>query len=91
MAERFLRDILSRRDPHGYYVIPLHTEAREYLQKISLPKDAKIVDGVDMILVKVRSRSVAMKLLRILNRRGLINVEGADDYEEGEKLYEPKY
>ncbi|MCE4603889.1 MAG: hypothetical protein F7B20_02845 [Aeropyrum sp.] len=86
MAERLLRDILKRRDPHGYYVIPVRPEAREYLSRIPLPKEAKIVDGVDVILVKVRSRSEAMRILRTLNRKGMIYVEG-DDYEE-EAVYE---
>ncbi|GBF08933.1 hypothetical protein apy_06580 [Aeropyrum pernix] len=89
MAERFLRDILSRRDPHGYYVIPLKPEARETLSRMRLPRDAKIVDGVDVILVKLRSRGEALKLLRILNRKGLIHVEGDESEEPLDTPFEP--
>ncbi|BAN90321.1 hypothetical protein [Aeropyrum camini] len=88
MAERFLRDILSRRDPHGYYVIPLKPEARETLSRMRLPRDAKIVDGVDVILVKLRSRGEAMKLLRIFNRKGLIHVEGDEADEPLDAAFE---
>lgn len=68
-------DILSRRDPHGYYVIPIKPEGRDVVEGIIRQNNdpyAKIVEGRDVILVRVRSRSVAEKILRVAERRGLI-------------------
>jgi len=68
-------DILARRDPHGYYVIPIKPEGRELIEDILRQNSdpyAKILEGRDVILVRVRSRSVAEKIVRAAARRGLI-------------------
>ncbi len=87
----YLRDLLSRRDPHGYYVIPVRPEGREVVERIAGKRQGEviIVDAVDVILVKVRSKSLASKILRILNQKGLIAVGGQREKEYGED--EPDY
>ncbi len=75
MSDRLLWDILSRRDPHGYYVIPLKPEGRGIVEAILKQNNdpyAKIVEGRDVILVRVRSRSVAEKIVRLAGKRSLI-------------------
>jgi len=91
----YLRDLLSRRDPHGYYVIPVKPEGREVVERIARRRHGEIVvvDAVDVILVKVRSKSLASKILRILNQKGLIAVGGQrdEDYVYDEPGYEYDY
>ncbi len=68
-------DILSRRDPHGYFVIPLKPEGRELAEKIlsqHLEPGAKLVELRDVILVRIKSRSVAEKIVRAAEKRGLL-------------------
>jgi hypothetical protein len=86
VSERLLRDLLSRRDPHGYYVIPARPEARSIVEGLA-GGEAIIVDAADVILVKVRSRSTASKILRVLNRKGLIALGDRDleEYEEEDR------
>jgi len=75
LSGRFLWDILSRRDPHGYYVIPLKPEGKGFAESILKRNNdpyAKIVEGRDVILVRVRSKSVAERIVRMAWRRGLI-------------------
>jgi len=75
LSGRFLGDILSRRDPHGYYVIPLKPEGRELVETVIKQNNdpyARIFEGRDAILVRVRSKSVAEKIVRLAWRRGLI-------------------
>ncbi len=73
-AGRLLQDILSRRDPHGYYVIPVDPDGFERLRG-RLPKGAVIVEAGDVVLVKVRSRSEASKLARLAARLGVLAEE----------------
>lgn len=89
MSERFLRDLLSRRDPHGYYVIPARPEARRIVEGLS-GGEAIIVDAADVILVKVRSRSTASKILRVLNRKKMLVLPDRD-LEEMEEEDEARY
>lgn len=75
LSRRVSWDILSRRDPHGYYVIPLKPEGRGFVESILKQNNdpyARIVEGRDVLLVRVRSRSVAEKIVRLAERRGLI-------------------
>ncbi|MEB3862089.1 MAG: hypothetical protein GSR84_07715 [Desulfurococcales archaeon] len=69
--ESVTREILSRRDPHGYYVIPAKEEARSLARGPGII----VIDVGDGILIKTRSRSQAIKLLRLLHRRGLLAEE----------------
>lgn len=70
-----LWDILSRRDPHGYFVIPIKPEGRDLVESILRQSNdpyAKILEARDVVLVRVRSRSVAEKIVRVAYKRGLI-------------------
>lgn len=70
-----LRDILSRRDPHGYYVIPARPEAWDLVSPLSGRDGVVIVEYGDVILVKTRSRSLASRIARMLASRGLLALE----------------
>ena len=73
--ELVLRDILSRKDPHGYYVIPMKEEALEAVKHYLSRPGVIIVEYNDVILLKTRSRSLADRVARLLARRGLLAVE----------------
>ncbi|MCX8196375.1 MAG: hypothetical protein N3F67_04790 [Acidilobaceae archaeon] len=77
MKRGSLVDILSRRDPHGYYVIPLKAEGRELVEKILSQhgEQAKLVESKDVVLVRIKSRSMAEKIARAAERRNLLAVE----------------
>lgn len=89
----YLRDLLSRRDPHGYYVIPVKPEGRAIVVNIAGRRQGEviIIDAVDVILVKVRSKSLASKLLRTLNQKKLIAIGGQKEYGEDEPDYGDEY
>jgi hypothetical protein len=70
-----LKDILSRKDPHGYYVIPASEEALPILREHARRPGVILVEYSDMILFKTRSRSLAEKMARLLARRGLLKAE----------------
>ena len=74
-GDSLLRDLLTRRDPHGYYVIPAKPEAAPLLEGYLRRPGVVVVEYIDMILVKTRSRSLAARLARALARRGLLAVE----------------
>ncbi len=77
MSERIsvLVDILSRRDPHGYYVIPAKEEALPILSRFATRPGVILVEYSDMVILKTRSRSLAERVARILAREGLIAEE----------------
>ena len=68
--DRLLRELLSRRDPSGHYVIPVRN-TREARELISV-EDVEAEEAGDVIYVRVRSRSVAARLAARLARRGLL-------------------
>ena len=78
MSAPRLGDYLSRRDPHGYFVIPARPEAKSIAENLG-GKDAKIVDATDVILIKVKSRSKAEKLLRVLWKKKLLDLEQVEE------------
>ncbi|MEM0341052.1 MAG: hypothetical protein QXN05_02010 [Acidilobaceae archaeon] len=70
------RDILSRRDPHGFYVIPLKKEAEELLSKLlSGGGEIRTVDVGDVVLVRVKSRSIAEKIVKMAEKKRLLAEE----------------
>ncbi len=73
--ELILRDILSRKDPHGYYVIPMKEEALEVVRRFLSRPGVIIVEYNDVILFKTRSRSLADRVARLLARKGLLALE----------------
>ena len=74
MDERVLRDLLSRRDPRGYYVVPVASRyAGEVKKLVEKLRDVVVEDAGDVIIVRVRSRSVAAKIARwALRRKALV-------------------
>ncbi len=59
--------MLGKRDPQGYFVIVAKKEALGLL-----PKEALIEEVGDNIIIRVKSRSLAQKLLKKLQREGLL-------------------
>ncbi|MCE4600369.1 MAG: hypothetical protein F7C38_02230 [Desulfurococcales archaeon] len=70
-----LRDILSRRDPHGYYVIPIDIEKLDAVLDRSRVEGLKIVYLNELALVKTRSRGLAERIARTAARLGALVVE----------------
>ncbi len=69
-----LRDILERRDPHGYYVIPVDADKFPLVRRY-LPQGSKLLHAGDIVLVKTRSRSHAERLARAASRLGALALE----------------
>jgi len=65
-------DVLRRRDPEGFFVIPARREALEVLARFR--EGLIIEDAGSLILVKTRSRSLASKIYRRLAARNMIAV-----------------
>lgn len=61
----FLRDILSRRDPHGYYVIPVDVDRVDEVLRSVKGEGVKVLYANDIALVKTRSRGLAVRIARI--------------------------
>ncbi len=69
-----VKEILSRRDPSGMYVILADAKAKELVEEFR--GWGVVYDEVgDTIIVRTKSRSVAEKLAKALARRGLLKVE----------------
>ena len=64
--------LLGKRDPSGYFIIPAHRQALEFLDKITDKQADIIVEdiGGDIVFLKTRSRALAQKLLKLLESRG---------------------
>ena len=74
LPEELLREILSRRDPHGYYVIPALAEAALEVEKLGV-EGVKLDFSGELVYVKVRSRSAAARIARHLARLNMLFVE----------------
>ena len=59
--------MLGKRDPQGYFVIVAKKEALDLL-----PKEASVEEAGDSIIIKIKSRSLAQKLLKRLQKEGLL-------------------
>ncbi len=59
-------DILSRKDPNGYYVILAKRSALDLVSSLSLPVIAQ--DEGRYVVFKTRSRSIAKKLVEQLKK-----------------------
>jgi len=62
-------EYLRRRDPSGRYVIVARGEARRLLEGL---RGAEIEELGSKLIVRVRSRSLAARLLRRLAEEGLL-------------------
>ncbi len=70
MPRDWLRELLSRRTPDGYYLIPLRNtpEARSLAEE----HGGVVEEAGDVIYVKLRSRSLAARLVKRAAARGLL-------------------
>ncbi|HIH89817.1 hypothetical protein [Ignicoccus hospitalis] len=59
---------LGKRDPQGYYVIVAKEGAEDLL-----PPEALVERVGDKILIRLKSRSLALKVLRTLEAAGLLD------------------
>jgi len=66
MTEEF-RSYLARRDPEGYYVITAKAEALKVL-----PPGVELVVAGEHVLIRTKSRSQALKILKLLAARNLL-------------------
>lgn len=66
---RELREYLKRRDPQGYYVIPAKPEAIELLGSW---KGILLETSGETVLVRVKSRSLARKVVLTLSEKNLL-------------------
>jgi len=64
-----VREIVSRRDPQGYYVIPAKREALEVLKDL---RDLEAEEAGTHVILRTKSRRRAEEVARILLRRGLL-------------------
>lgn len=74
-VQDLLRDILSRRDPHGYYVIPVDVDRVDDILKTVNGVGIRVVYANDVALIKTRSRSLAIKLVRAAARMDALVIE----------------
>ncbi|UXD22122.1 hypothetical protein IPA_01905 [Ignicoccus pacificus DSM 13166] len=58
---------LGKRDPQGYFVILADPRAKE-----TLPEGVETMDEGDVLIIRVKSRSLATKIVRKLEREGLL-------------------
>ena len=68
---RLVDDILKRRDPSGYYVIPARREALEIIPG-ELVEKLVVEEAGELVVLRTRSRSVARRVTFLLARRGLV-------------------
>ncbi len=73
--EDVVRQILSRRTPDGYYVIPLldTPEARRLIEHVK-EEGIEVEEAGDILYVKVKPRSVAARIARLAARKHLLAV-----------------
>ncbi len=58
---------LGKRDPEGYFVIVASKEAKDFL-----PEGVKVEEVGDEIIIRTKSRSLAMRIVKELRRKGLL-------------------
>ena len=68
---RLVDDILRRRDPFGYYVIPAKREALEVIPG-ELVERLVVEEAGELVVLRTRSRSVARQVAVLLAKRGLV-------------------
>lgn len=79
--EELIRELLARRNPHGYYVIPVKLDGVDEVVK---GVEGVVIEEVgDTALVMVRSRREAERIARSALNRGLLALEEVE--EEGEE------
>ena len=70
-AGRVEEEILARRDPKGYYVI---VASRESLKLLAGMPGVVVEEHGDLAVIKVKARSLARRIVRMLASRNLLRV-----------------
>ncbi len=60
-------DELGKRDPQGYFVILAKKDSKEIL-----PKEAIVEEEGELVIIRVKSRSIAKKIFKKLKEKGLL-------------------
>lgn len=69
--EKVLRSVLSKRDPHGYYVLVADKKCFEVLKQNQ--RATIIMEEIgDSVIIKAKSRSVAERIAKLLIAKGLL-------------------
>ena len=67
--KKIVNDIISRKDPQGYYIIPAKKDALKFLK---IENEVSIEDLGTSIIIKVKSRRIAERIARSLALKNLI-------------------
>ncbi len=70
MRNDVIRELLSRRDPQGYFVVPLRNTPEA--KRLAEERGAIIEEAGEIIFARLKSRSSAEKLARAARFRGLL-------------------
>jgi hypothetical protein len=80
--EELIRELLARRNPHGYYVIPIKIDG---INEVVKGIEGAIIEEIgDTALVMVRSRHEAERIARNALNKGLLALEEVEEEEEEE-------
>lgn len=70
--EKLIKDLLSRRDPMGYYIIPVDIDSlsdnKAFLDKLS--GYINIEKTIDTAFIKTRSKRIAERVARVFLQKG---------------------
>jgi len=79
-VEELVRELLARRNPHGYYVIPVKLDG---VNDVIRGVEGVVVEEIgDLALVMVRSRREAERIARAAISKGLLALEEEVEEEE---------
>ncbi|RLE80120.1 MAG: hypothetical protein DRJ36_02575 [Thermoprotei archaeon] len=65
-------ELLWRRDPQGYYVIPAKRDA---LKVLKISKDIIVEEAGTLVFIKTRSRRLAKRIVLRLEKLGLLETQ----------------
>lgn len=70
-TEKLIQEILSKRTPDGYYLIPTDRKGLVAI-RTRFSVNFEIEELGDVVVVKVKSRNIAEKITRYLVLKGLV-------------------
>lgn len=70
-TEKLIQEILSKRTPDGYYLIPADRKGLVAI-RTRFSVNFEIEELGDVVVVKVKSRNIAEKITRYLVLKGLV-------------------
>lgn len=72
ITDSIIKSIISKRDPQGYYVIPLRNKPR-LNSLLSKFKDLNVESYGSIFIVRTRSRDIAKRIIKDALKYGLID------------------